>query len=210
MIPAFRTRVKICGITRPEDALLVAEAGADAVGLNFYQGSKRFVNEQQARAILAVLPPFVTRVGLFVNADAGFVNGLADTLQLDLLQFHGDETPEYCNNFSRPWLKVLRVKPEFDLQAEIRAFDSAAGILLDAWDPHEFGGTGRVFDWQQLKDLDCSHLILAGGLNPDNVRDAIIKVRPWAVDVSSGVESAPGIKSAALVTSFMTSVQDAL
>lgn len=245
---AIRTRVKICGITRPADALAVAAAGADAIGLVFYPPSPRGITAQQACSILAVLPPFVTATGLFVNADAAAVERVLETAALDLLQFHGDETPEFCASFGLPWVKALRVRPDADaaqLRSEMQRFAGARGILLDAWHEHLYGGSGKTFDWSLLaqaqpsrnaiaghssdadnvatsdtdNDAACDRagsaenepvpLILAGGLSPRNVGEAIRLVRPWAVDVSSGVEEAPGLKSRALINAFMQEVQRA-
>jgi phosphoribosylanthranilate isomerase len=200
-----RTRIKICGITRPEDGLAAAKAGADAVGFVFYDKSPRAVSPTQAQAISAALPAFVTRVGLFVNADAAHVNAVLGAVALDLLQFHGDESPEYCQQFGRPYVKALRMKPGVDLVAALKMYSSAQGILVDAWHEQQFGGTGAVFDWALLGSPTggSSRLILAGGLHAENVADAIRQVQPWAVDVSSGVESAPGIKSADLIARFI-------
>jgi phosphoribosylanthranilate isomerase len=205
-----RTRIKICGITRMEDALMVVAAGADAIGLNFYSGSSRFINAEQARDITRALPPLVTTVGLFVNMDAQQVCDIADSVMLDLLQFHGDETRQYCSGFERPWIKALRVHPELDLAAAVQAYDKGRGILLDAWHKDAWGGTGSTFDWRLLEHLQSSApVVLAGGLNPGNVRQAVMQCRPWAVDVSSGVESAPGIKSPGLVAEFIAEVRAA-
>lgn len=200
--------MKVCGITRAEDALAAARAGVDALGLVCYPPSPRAVTLKQGAAVLAELPPFVTRVGLFVNAEPAAVREAMAVLALDLLQFHGDETPEYCAGFGRLWLKALRVKPGLDLAAELQRYREAQGILLDAWHPDQYGGTGQTFDWSCLGPVQ-QHLriVLAGGLNPGNVAQAIRTVRPWAVDVSSGVESAPGLKSAALIEQFISEVQ---
>ena len=210
MLSAHRTRVKICGITRVEDAQAAVHAGADAIGLNFFQGSKRVITAAQARVITRALPPFVMTVGLFVNADAQTVNTIADTAELDLLQFHGDESPEYCEAFGRPWIKALRVRPELDLEAAIDAYNRGRGILLDAWHRDAWGGTGNTFNWQLLDSLGTvSSIVLAGGLDPANVGEAIRQCKPWAVDVSSGVESAPGIKSSQLIAQFIAAVNEA-
>lgn len=203
-----RTRVKVCGITRPEDALAVARAGADAIGLVFFAASPRAVSVARAQEILAALPPYVTRVGLFVNADAITVNEVLASVPLDILQFHGDESPHYCHAFTRPWVKALRMKPGLDLQQSIAQYSGAHGILLDAWHAEKYGGTGTAFDWSSLSlHGDGPRIILAGGLQPANVAAAIRQVGPWAVDVSSGVESSPGIKSAELVQQFISEVQ---
>lgn len=198
----MRTRVKICGITTPEDALLAARCGADAIGLVFYPPSPRNVSLEQAREILAAVPAFVTTVGLFVDADADYVQQLLQQLKLDLLQFHGDETPEYCSQFSRPYIKALRMKPGLNISQLANSYSDAQGILLDAWVPGTPGGTGQSFDWQQIPELNRP-LILAGGLSVTNVADAINMVKPWAVDVSGGVEQAKGKKSPTKVQEFM-------
>jgi phosphoribosylanthranilate isomerase len=209
-----RTRIKICGITSPEDGLEAAKAGVDAIGLVFYPKSPRSVSIADANRILAVLPPFVTRVGLFVNASDAEIRDVLASVQLDVLQFHGDEDPQFCASFNRPYLKAVRVRPEMDLSATLQRFSSAQGILLDAWHETLLGGTGLAFDWNIVGRLDDNlrinhRLVLAGGLNPENVVQAIHKTRPWAVDVSSGVESAPGLKSAELIMQFIRAVQSA-
>jgi phosphoribosylanthranilate isomerase len=203
-----RTRVKICGITRVEDALAAAEAGADAIGLVFYAGSKRVVSLQQAQTIVASVPPFVTVVGLFVNAARNEIEAVLSAIPLGLLQFHGDESADYCSSFRRPFIKAVRMKAGVDLDAASQGFDQAQGLLLDAWDAGSFGGTGQTFDWKNARPTAArSRIIVAGGLTPANVAEAISTARPWAVDVSSGVELAPGIKSAALMQSFISEVQ---
>lgn len=200
-------RSKICGITRIEDALVAAEAGADAIGLVFYDKSPRAVDVRQARAILAALPPFVTSVGLFVNASRCFIGEVLDAVPLDVLQFHGDETPEQCEGHGRPWFKALRVRPGDDLHAEARRFAGARAILLDAYVPGVPGGTGERFDWSLIPADLPMPLVLAGGLTPDNVTEAIASVRPYGVDVSGGVEAAKGIKDAAKVAAFIRRVR---
>lgn len=203
-----RTRVKICGITRPGDAVAAARAGVDAIGLVFHPASPRAVSVAQALAILAELPPFVTVTGLFVNPTAESINSILQEVALDLLQFHGDETPEYCAAFNKPFLKAIRVRPDTDINALMQSFRAARGILLDAWHQDVYGGSGKSFDWNLLKQVQQNqHTILAGGLNPANVAEAIKVVAPWGVDVSSGVESAPGIKSEELIQAFMQEVQ---
>lgn len=211
MSAAHRTRVKICGITRLEDGLAAAAAGADALGFVFYDKSQRAISVAQAKTIAAALPPFITRVGLFVNAEPSQVQAVLGEVPLDLLQFHGDETPEYCQSFARPYLKALRMKPGMDLDAAMAAYGTAQGILVDAWHEQQFGGTGTGFDWALLGPAASpagkrNRIILAGGLHPGNVAEAIRQVRPWAVDVSSGVERAPGIKSAELIQKFINNV----
>ncbi|MES2604852.1 MAG: phosphoribosylanthranilate isomerase [Pseudomonadota bacterium] len=204
---AIRTRVKICGITRVEDALAAVRAGADAIGLVFYAKSSRAVTIEQAKSILRALPPLVSTLGLFVNASKAEVEAVLAQVPLDLLQFHGDETPAYCAGFARPYVKALRMKPDVDFYAFAGDFQQARGLLLDAWDADHFGGTGKTFDWERVSPTaGSSRIILAGGLNPANVAKAITTLRPWAVDVSSGVEQAPGIKSSALIQQFISEV----
>lgn len=204
-----RTRVKICGITRPEDGLRAASLGADAIGLVFYPKSPRAVDVDQARAILAALPAFVTTVGLFVDAAPEEVNAVLDALPLDLLQFHGNESPAYCRAFRRPYLKALAMRPGLDLQAAAEDYAEARALLVDAWHPEVPGGTGMRFDWERLPARLSRPLVLAGGLNPDNIADAIRTVRPWGVDVSSGVEAAKGIKSVEKMAAFMRGIESA-
>ncbi|MDP2400183.1 MAG: phosphoribosylanthranilate isomerase [Burkholderiales bacterium] len=205
----MKTRIKICGITRVEDARAAARLGADAVGLVFYAGSPRAVTPAQAAEIIRVLPPFVVPVGLFVNADATTVRDTLAAAPVQLLQFHGDETPDYCAGFGRPFLRALRVRVETDLLQYARDFHAAKGLLLDAWVEGVHGGTGATFDWSLIPPDLPMPVILSGGLNPDNVEQAVRRVRPWAVDVSSGVESAKGIKDAAKIETFINGVRNA-
>jgi len=195
-------RVKICGITSLEDALQAVQAGADALGFVFYEKSPRNLNPEQAASIISELPPFVQAVGLFVNTDAGFVNDTADRCRLDLVQLHGDETTDYCDLISRRVIKAFRVRDisSLDTVKDYRV----AGILLDAYSPRAYGGTGICFDWEIAGSAgDFCPLILAGGLTPDNIREAVDTVAPYAVDVSSGVESSPGRKDHEKVTEFI-------
>ncbi len=203
-------RSKICGITRVEDALAAAEAGADAIGLVFYPASPRAVGVQQARAIIAALPPFVTTVGLFVNASRCEINETLDAVPLDVLQFHGDESPESCDGFHPPWYKALRVQSAEDVRREAARYSGASAILLDAYVAGVPGGTGEVFDWSLIPSDLALPLILAGGLTPANVQQAIAQVRPYAVDVSGGVESSKGIKDAAKVREFVRLTRGAM
>ena len=196
-------RSKICGITRVEDALIAAEAGADAIGLVFYAKSPRAVTVAQAQAIIAALPPFVTTVGLFVDAERDELNRILDAVPLDLLQFHGDETAAVCEAFGRPYLKALRVRPGDDIGARIEAYASAAGILLDTYVSGVPGGTGEAFDWSLVPQDAKKPIILAGGLTPENVANAIAQVRPYGVDVSGGVEASKGVKDADKVRAFV-------
>ncbi|MCG6540138.1 phosphoribosylanthranilate isomerase [Pseudomonas sp. KSR10] len=203
-------RSKICGITRIEDALVAAEAGADAIGLVFYAKSPRAVGIEQARAIIAALPPFVTTVGLFVNASRCELNELLDAVPLDMLQFHGDETPADCEGFHRPWYKALRVQPGEDIRAQAVRYAGASAILLDTFVAGVPGGTGEVFDWSLIPADLPKPLILAGGLSPQNVQQAVAGVRPFAVDVSGGVESSKGIKDVEKVREFIRLVRTAM
>lgn len=202
-------RIKICGITRREDALACAQAGVDAIGLVFYPPSPRHVTAAQAAAIARALPPFITTVGLFVNPAAEQVEAVLNEVHLDVLQFHGDEPPEFCASFGVPYLKAIRVKAGVDLvQCAIR-YQQAQGLLLDAYVEGTPGGTGQSFDWELIPAGLPLPVILSGGLEPANVAEAIRRVRPWAVDVSSGVEAAKGIKDAAKVAAFIEGVSSA-
>lgn len=205
-------RVKICGITRPEDALHAARAGADAIGLVFYPNSPRYVSTRQAARILAVLPPFVTSVGLFVDAEPTFIHACLRALPLDMLQFHGDETPCYAGAFQRPWIKALRMRDDIDVAAQAARYKAAGarGMLVDSYVPGVPGGTGERFDWNRLPVSPTLPLILAGGLDAHNVAQAVRRVQPWALDVSGGVERLGvdgrrqgGIKEPAAVTAFL-------
>ena len=199
-------RSKICGITRIEDALIAAEAGADAIGLVFYAKSPRAVSIQQARDIVAALPAFVTTVGLFVNASREELSDVLAGVALDLLQFHGDETPAECECYQRPYIKALRVKPGDDIAQLAAPYAKARGILLDTYVPGVPGGTGAAFDWSLVPSGLPQPVILAGGLSAANVQAAIEQVRPYAVDVSGGVEAGKGIKDAAKIRAFMQAV----
>jgi len=203
------TRVKICGITNPVDATVVAEAGADALGLVFYPDSPRAVNLAQAQDIAGALPPFVQIVALFVNEPAEQVRRILASLPLHTLQFHGDEDAAYCEQFRRPYLKAVRVRPDMDLAAVCGSYSSASGILLDSWQEGIPGGTGKVFDWGQARRAFPRPVVLAGGLNPDNVGRGIELLRPSAVDVSGGVEQSPGRKDASKVSRFIAAVRAA-
>ena len=201
-----RTRVKICGITRSQDALAAAGAGADAIGLVFYPPSSRHIEVAAAASIVRAAGAFVTTVGLFVNPRADEVRKVVDAIALDRLQFHGDEDEAFCLQFGLPYIKALRARPGADFQALAAAYPSAAGILLDSYKAGVAGGTGEVFDWRSIPGPMRSRIILAGGLNPENVASAIRQVGPAAVDVSGGVESEPGIKSAARIEAFIEAV----
>lgn len=209
-----RTRIKICGITRIEDGLAAAQLGADAIGLVFYGRSLRNVTPEQARAIAEALPPFLTTVALFVEPTAAEVEAVIQAVRPDLLQFHGDETPEFCGSFDRPYLKAVRVRPELDLLQYAARFAEAQGLLLDAYVEGEAGGTGHRFDWGLIPQNLPKPVVLAGGLEPGNVAEAVRAVRPWAVDVSSGVEAGKGlntlkgIKDAAKIAAFVNEIKE--
>ena len=196
-------RVKICGITRAEDLAAACAAGADALGFVFYARSPRHLEIAQAAALLAQLPPFVQSVGLFVDAEPGFVEAVLKAVPLDLLQFHGSEAPAQCRIYRRPYLKAVRMREGTDLVKYCAEFDDARALLLDAYVPGVPGGTGERFDWGLIPAGLPKPIVLSGGLSPDNVTQAVQAVRPWAVDVSSGVEAAPGIKDAARMAAFI-------
>ncbi len=204
----MRTRVKICGITRSEDLQAAAAAGADAVGLVFYPPSPRCLDLATARALRRQAPAFLATVALFANASRESVARVLETVRPDLLQFHGEESPEYCESFGLPYIKAARVRPGLDLLEYWRPFAGAAAWLADAWVP-EYGGVGERFDWSLLPPVLERPLVLSGGLTQANVGAAIRMLRPWAVDVSSGVESAPGIKEAARIAAFIAEVRNA-
>lgn len=200
-------RIKICGITRVDDALAAAQAGADAIGLVFHPGSPRAVSVEQARTIVGALPPFVTTVGLFVDAEQATIQSVLEQVPLDLLQFHGDEPDDFCQGFKRPYIKAVRVRPGDDLNALAAQWPGACGILLDSYKPGVPGGTGETFDWAVIPSQRSWRLILAGGLQAQNVRQAIDQTAPWAVDVSGGVEATKGIKDIAKINAFIHEVK---
>ena len=203
----MRTRIKICGITRTQDARAAADAGADAIGLVFYPPSPRYLSNERAVEIRDALPPFVQTVALFVNADAAQVAQVLQRVRPAMLQFHGDETPEFCTQFGMPFVKACRVKPGVDALEYLRPFSRAAAWLFDSHVP-EYGGVGESFDWTLIPSTD-KPVILSGGLAHANVAAAIRRVRPWGVDVSSGVESAKGIKDAGKIAAFIAEVRNA-
>lgn len=202
-----RTRIKICGITRPEDARAAVELGADAIGLVFYAPSQRCVSVEQAWEIARVVPPFVTLVGLFVNETKLTVRRVMEAVPIQLLQFHGDEEESYCRSFHAPYIKAARVRPGLDLVKYAESYPSAQGLLLDAY-VEGYGGGGKTFDWSLIPLRLPLPLILSGGLDAGNVAEAVRVVRPWAVDVSSGVEAAKGIKDAGKIAAFISGVRD--
>jgi phosphoribosylanthranilate isomerase len=204
----MRTRVKICGITRPEDAVAAAEQGVDAIGLVFYPKSPRNIDVDRANEILSVLPPFVTSVALFLDARTDFVSQILQSVPIDVIQFHGDECPADCGTFGRPYIKAIGMKGGVNVQAYADTYPDARGFLLDSHAVGEAGGTGTRFDWAETPSLN-KPVILAGGLNPGNVAEAIRLARPYALDISSGVESAPGIKDRDMMKAFMTEVRNA-
>ena len=202
----MRVRVKICGITRVEDALNAVENGADAIGLVFYEPSPRYISISQAMEIANIIPAFVSVVGLFVNAEASFVNTVISQVKLDLLQFHGDESPEECASYGLPFIKAIRVKSDTNLVQCAKDFSASKALLLDTHAEGVAGGTGQAFDWNLIPAGLTKPVILAGGLNVQNVAQAIKQVHPYAVDVSGGVEISKGIKDAAKIAAFMQQV----
>jgi len=204
----MRTRVKICGITRAEDARAAARAGADAIGLVFYPPSPRYLSTERAVEIRDALAPFVQTVALFVNPDAAQVAQVLQRVRPALLQFHGEETPQFCSQFGTPFVKACRVRPGVDALEYLRPFSRAAAWLFDSHVP-EYGGVGEAFDWSLAPATQERPVILSGGLSRDNVAEAVRRVRPWGVDVSSGVESAKGIKEAAKIAAFIAEVRNA-
>jgi phosphoribosylanthranilate isomerase len=204
----MRTRIKICGITRTQDAIAAATAGADAIGLVFYPHSPRYLSGERAVEIRDALPPFVQTVALFVNPDAAQVAQVIGRVRPAMLQFHGEEAPDFCAQFGMPFVKACRVKPGVDALEYLRPFSRAAAWLFDSYVP-EYGGVGERFDWSLLPASRAKPFILSGGLERDNVAEAVRGVRPWGVDVSSGVETAKGIKDAAKIAAFIAEVRNA-
>lgn len=200
-------RSKICGFTRPQDALAAAQLGVDAVGLVFYPPSKRFVSIEQAQAIVRVLPPFVSVVALFVNENTERIRQVLAQVPVDILQFHGDETPEFCRQFDRPYIKAVRVQNTDDIIAAQQQYPDARAVLFDAHIEGEYGGTGHRFDWAMLPDQLSGHWILSGGLTPENIGEAVKITGAKIIDVSSGVESAPGIKSAEKIAALLAAME---
>ena len=205
----MRTRVKICGITRIEDALEAVKQGADAIGLVFYPPSPRHVTPELAAEIVKKIPAFVSVVGLFVDADPAEIERTLTMVHLDVLQFHGAETPAQCRQFSKPYMKAVRVKSDTNLVQCAADYADAKALLLDAFAEGVPGGTGQVFDWTLIPQNLALPVVLAGGLNAENVGQAISHVKPYAVDVSGGVEASKGIKDAAKIAAFMRGVSNA-
>ena len=205
----LRTRVKICGITRVQDALEAVRCGADAIGLVFYAASPRHVSVQQAQQIVAALPPFISVVALFVNATPAEIETVLSQVRIDIVQFHGDETAADCERIKLPYFKAIRVKSDTNLLQCALDFSSANALLLDTYSEAAYGGTGHVFDWDLIPKNMTKPVILAGGLIAENVGLAIQKVKPYAVDISGGVEVSKGIKDANKIAAFMLAVQAA-
>ena len=199
--------MKICGITRPEDGLAAVRCGADAIGLVFYPPSPRAVSLLQAQQIVSKLPPFVTVVGLFVDEPRAGIEQLLRSVRIDLLQFHGSESMDACTGHGRPWIKAVRMYEGVDLIALEKNYTGASGLLLDAYQAGRPGGTGKRFDWERIPSEMASRIILAGGLNPENIASAVSQVRPYAVDVSGGVEVSKGIKDAGKIAAFIEGVK---
>lgn len=202
-------KVKICGITTPEQALMVQDAGANALGLVIYDKSSRCVDIQRAAEIRAVIKAPALCVVLLVNANAETVQQVIAEVQPDLIQFHGDESPAFCQQFKFPYIRAIRMREGLDIDAEVAAYDAQGGYLFDAWADDQYGGTGHQFDWNRLPSHRDFRLILAGGLRPDNVAQAVALVKPDMVDVSGGVEASPGIKEAAKVAAFIANAKQA-
>jgi phosphoribosylanthranilate isomerase len=201
--------VKVCGLTRPEDIDAAVAAGVDAIGLVFYDPSPRAVTIDLACQLAARIPAFVSVTGLFVNPKADFVKQVLQKVNLDLLQFHGDETAIFCEQFQRRWIKAIRVRQQGQIEQAFEAYQNSAGLLVDAWHPEQYGGTGHGFNWSLIPEQRPLPLILAGGLQPDNVAAAVQQVRPWAVDVSGGVEISKGIKCAKKMADFVAATKGA-
>ena len=199
-------RVKICGLTRPEDIDGAVQFGADALGLVFYEPSPRSVSLDQAAELVKRVPAFMSVVGLFVNPSRQEVEAVLERVPLDLLQFHGDESADFCASFGRRWIKAIRVREAGQIEAAFEEFHNASGLLVDAWDPDRYGGTGKSFNWDLIPDYRPLPIILAGGLSSDNVFAAVKQVKPWAVDVSGGVEQDKGIKDIQKISHFIKEV----
>ena len=202
----MRTRVKICGFTSPENALDAAALGVDAIGLVFYPPSPRNIDIAKAKQIVNVLPAFITSVALFVDADEQTIRQVLEQVPIDLIQFHGDEPAEACGIYGKPYIKAVRMQTDIDIVNIMATYEDAAGLLLDAYHPGVKGGSGSQFDWDLIPQTSQLPIILAGGLTPTNARQAVQSVRPYALDVSSGVEQSKGIKDVDLMSAFLTEV----
>ncbi len=205
----MRTRIKICGLRDLPGVNAAVQSGADAIGLVFYPASARQLAPEQARELAAALPAFIASVALFLDADATTVRDIVDSVRPDLIQFHGNETPEFCRSFNRPYLKAVPMDADMELEQWFKDYADARALLVDSHAPGKAGGSGESFDWSRALPNGGPPVILAGGLHPDNVAQAIRTVRPYAVDVSSGVESAPGIKDKAKIKAFIDAVRRA-
>ena len=201
-----RVRIKICGITRPEDAVAAAASGADAIGLVFYPGSPRCIDTDTAAAIISVLPPFISKVGLFVNQNESEIKSILNLVPLDYLQFHGEESPEECGRYDKPYLKSIKMDEKVNLISAVERYHGSSCLLLDTYVEGIAGGTGQTFDWTKIPVSLNKPIILAGGLTPDNVKTAITRVRPYGVDISSGVEKSKGIKDPDRMAAFIREV----
>ncbi|MDG2018917.1 MAG: phosphoribosylanthranilate isomerase [Porticoccaceae bacterium] len=200
--------VKICGITSSEQAQMVQQQGADALGLVIYDKSPRYINVEQASKIRAVIDDSTLAIALLVNPSEDLVNQVITQVKPDYIQFHGDETAEFCHQFNFPFIRAVRMREGLDIAAEVAAYKAEGGFLFDAWNDDLYGGTGHSFDWSRLPVSTAYKLILAGGLNPSNVADAVSKTNPYMVDVSGGVEASPGIKDPAKVKAFISEAKN--
>jgi len=205
----LRTRVKICGITKTEDALAAVNYGADALGFVFYDKSPRFLDIKPAVNVFNKIPPFINKVALFVNANTDYINAALEELSIDILQFHGDEDEAFCSSFHKPYLKAIRMRDTTNLSQVVDMYGSASGLLLDAFDSSQYGGTGQTFNWDLVPKQCDLPIVLAGGLNVNNVYDAITNTDSYAVDISSGVEKSKGVKDHQLIKQFMHEVKRA-
>ena len=201
------TRVKFCGLTHEEDIAQAVKLGVDALGFVFYAPSSRSVAPDHAAMLTSSVPAFVTRVGLFVNEQPAVIQNIFERTRLNLIQYHGDETPEFCDAVGLPFIKAFRVRPGIDIQTEMERYPNASGFLLDAYVKGQPGGTGERFDWGMIPQSNVP-IILAGGLSPDNAKDAIEQVAPWALDVSGGIETKPGRKDPDKMARFMNACRN--
>ncbi len=204
-----RVRIKICGITNPDDAAIAVAGGADAIGLVFYEQSARYVTIEQARKITDNLPPFISRVALFVNASADYIHDVIGNVGIDILQFHGDESDADCSRYEKSYIKAIRMRKNVDLVLECERYKGTSALLLDSFDESQYGGTGRTFNWSVVPGDIAKPVILAGGLTADNVKEAINRVHPYAVDVNGGVEISKGKKDADKIYAFTDEVLNA-